>query len=512
MKNISFIFLMLLPVIALGQSRYVDVDVWQNGLYVGTVEMMAEYKDDYADGLKVAMDKYIRYLEEKETKERAEKQRNELNQRLKKLGIGAVPSWMGSAAMEGYAQALERQIYREKQAKIEAEEKARRNATIKNAIESDIMNAYDYAKNITLNYKKELGIKKGSGYFKLPTMLFESQGKGKFVRQEGNVQMIYQFFWPGERNIDYADRYKNYERFSNEKVKNGESWGNIIISRETVYRNTGISATIEWEDEYDNGVRAYYGAEDSNGIDYSVYIESRANKNEASRQDLRRVFDFYKPLLEKCIANSRVTIKKLMNETVILDTEKTKKESKGTSISNSSQKKSSNKEKENKIIYAENKNKLLAEEYFAEGLTLKNQKKYTEALISFNMSVKINPDLMEGYFNIGLMNWLLDNNEEAINNFTKALEFKTDYKPSVPILYLSRGRAKYDQELYSSAIMDLNKSIELRVDDYEAYVFRAKCKIRLGEGEEACLDLKKAKNLGYLEADQLIRYYCQQKK
>jgi len=167
--------------------------------------------------------------------------------------------------------------------------------------------------------------------------------------------------------------------------------------------------------------------------------------------------------------------------------------------------------KENKTIYVENKNKLSAEEFFVEGLTLKNQKKYLEALVSFKMSVKINSDFMEGYFNIGLMNWLLHNNLEAINNFTKALKFKSDYKPSVPILYLSRGRAKYDEELYSSAIMDLNKSIELRADDYEAYVFRAKCKIQLGESEEACLDLKKAENLGYLEANQLIRYYCQVK-
>jgi len=97
------LLLLLVPAIALGQSRYVDVEVWQNGTYVGTVEMQAEFKDNYANGYEVAMDRYIQYLEEKETKERAERQRSALNERLKKLGIGPVPSYMGSAALEGYA-------------------------------------------------------------------------------------------------------------------------------------------------------------------------------------------------------------------------------------------------------------------------------------------------------------------------------------------------------------------------------------------------------------------------
>jgi len=118
MKKLLFV-LLLVPAIALGQSRYVDVEVWQNGTYVGTVEMQAEYKDDYANGYEVAMDRYIQYLEEKETKERAERQRNALNERLKKLGIGPVPSYMGSAALEGYALARESANRSREQARIQ---------------------------------------------------------------------------------------------------------------------------------------------------------------------------------------------------------------------------------------------------------------------------------------------------------------------------------------------------------------------------------------------------------
>ena len=46
--------------------------------------------------------------------------------------------------------------------------------------------------------------------------------------------------------------------------------------------------------------------------------------------------------------------------------------------------------KEIKTIYVENKNTLSAEEYFVEGLKLRNQGKYLEDLVNFNILVKIN--------------------------------------------------------------------------------------------------------------------------
>ena len=407
------LLLLLVPAIAIGQSRYVDVEVWQNGTYVGTVEMQAEFKDDYANGYEVAMDRYIQYLEEKETKERAERQRNALNERLKKLGIGPVPSYMGSAALEGYALARESAIASEKYA-------AEKVKIMNSAIKSNIMNAYDYASNITLKYKKELGIKKGSGYYIIPDMLFESQGngtEGKYVRQEGNIQMIYEFIWPGERNIDFADRYKQYERFSNAKMQNGESWGNIVISRERIYGNTGIAATIEWEDEYDRGVGAYYGAEDSNGIDYTVYIESRGNKNEVSKEQIKRVFDYYKPLLEKCIANSRVTVKKLMNETVILETKKTKnKPKKNTSAKSSSQ---------NKSIVTNSKTS-----YLMLSLSYMKQKDYVNALKNIDKDIVRNPENYESYRIKAMITGYIEGYEEFDKSYQIYLQKLKDFDDS----------------------------------------------------------------------------------
>ena len=44
-------------------------------------------------------------------------------------------------------------------------------------------------------------------------------------------------------------------------------------------------------------VFGYIGAEDSNGIDY--WVGQRADKNDVERNEMKKVFNFYKPL-ERC--------------------------------------------------------------------------------------------------------------------------------------------------------------------------------------------------------------------
>lgn len=115
MRKLIFL-LLFFPLISYaqyGESRYVKIGVVdQYGNSIGTLSMMARHVDTYSNGYEVAVDRYIQYLKEKETKERAERQRNALNQRLRGLGISEVPSWdtngIYAAAMQGYASSVER--------------------------------------------------------------------------------------------------------------------------------------------------------------------------------------------------------------------------------------------------------------------------------------------------------------------------------------------------------------------------------------------------------------------
>lgn len=104
------LLLLCIPLISFGQygeSRNVEIDVVdQYGNSIGTMSMRARYVDSYSNGLEVAVDKYIQYLEEKETREQAEKKFNQLNSRLSNVGMSKVPSWAKGTAVQAASEAM----------------------------------------------------------------------------------------------------------------------------------------------------------------------------------------------------------------------------------------------------------------------------------------------------------------------------------------------------------------------------------------------------------------------
>ena len=95
MKNILLI-LLIAPLYLFSQN-YTRVTVYdESGNDLGTYNIQS----DYTKSVNMAIDKYIRYLEEVESKEFAERNKQRLQSRLKELGM---PSYLKStAAIEGY--------------------------------------------------------------------------------------------------------------------------------------------------------------------------------------------------------------------------------------------------------------------------------------------------------------------------------------------------------------------------------------------------------------------------
>ena len=227
-----------------------------------------------------------------------------------------------TSGVEAFYESLEKGI----KANKEYEDKMRRKEIeINNAVKSDIMNAFQYSNKIPFTYKNQGGIKSGEGYALIPTMVFKPEGLGKFIKYDGLVKITYNLFLPSEKNIDVIGTIKNYENLSYNKFNTNENWEQTIITPKIVYGVRGVSATVYWEDQYDRGIRIYYGAEDSNGIDYWVEVEGRADKNDVERNEMKKVFNFYKPLLERCIANSNVNVKKLISEKEKIKIEESKR-------------------------------------------------------------------------------------------------------------------------------------------------------------------------------------------
>ena len=74
--------------------------------------------------------------------------------------------------------------------------------------------------------------------------------------------------------------------------------------------------------------------------------------------------------------------------------------------------------------------------------------------------------------------------------------------------YFNKGTTKAEKGDYRGAIQDYNKAIEFKPKYFEAYYNRGIAKIQLGQKDSGCLDLSKAGELGYMDAYDAIKEYC----
>ena len=74
--------------------------------------------------------------------------------------------------------------------------------------------------------------------------------------------------------------------------------------------------------------------------------------------------------------------------------------------------------------------------------------------------------------------------------------------------YFNRGLAKFFLEDYQGAILDFTEAIELYSKDEGSYYYRGFAKLKLNQKENACLDLSKAGELGFPDAYETIKEYC----
>ena len=75
--------------------------------------------------------------------------------------------------------------------------------------------------------------------------------------------------------------------------------------------------------------------------------------------------------------------------------------------------------------------------------------------------------------------------------------------------YINSARTKLDLGDYTGAIQDYTNFITLNPDDALAYCTRGAAKYNLGDKNGCCLDFSKAGELGYEDAYDLIKKYCQ---
>ena len=134
-------------------------------------------------------------------------------------------------------------------------------------------------------------------------------------------------------------------------------------------------------------------------------------------------------------------------------------------------------------------NELAARAWFSIGYLAFFGKLDLEMTINaYDKALRLNPDLVEAYYNRGLAKLPLGQWEAAIADFDTTIARKPDYAQA----YYSRGFAKGVLGQYEAAIADYDAAIAQRPDYPEAYYSRGMTKEALGQWEPAIADFDAA--------------------
>lgn len=181
----------------------------------------------------------------------------------------------------------------------------------------------------------------------------------------------------------------------------------------------------------------------------------------------------------------------------------------------------------------------------------KSPRDFKGAIEDFDKAIASNPTFIQAFQNRGYAKANIQDFMGAIADYNKELEIKDSnpiyHNDNNDDVYNNRGVAKYNLKDYSGAASDFNKAIELNsgesihrlykanslyqlkdfmgvitecnymiesfhfnnYDKNDAYYWRGLAKIQIGQKESGCLDLSKAGELGFKEAYEAIKKYCQ---
>ncbi len=163
--------------------------------------------------------------------------------------------------------------------------------------------------------------------------------------------------------------------------------------------------------------------------------------------------------------------------------------------------------------------------------------KYKKSLADINKAIELNSNVLSLYYDKALYEFSLKNYEKALNNVQFYLKyFYKDYKA----LFLC-GQIYYEQKDYLNALLSFNKTLKLHVcakyfvargntylktktykyaeHDYamaldlnpkmgNVYFNKGIARLQQGNKKGACYDFMKARDNGYMKADDYLKRYC----
>ena len=144
------------------------------------------------------------------------------------------------------------------------------------------------------------------------------------------------------------------------------------------------------------------------------------------------------------------------------------------------------------------------EGYFVKGMAKSEMQDYLGATEILKKVVEVDEENSAGYYQMARNFLLLKENNKALKNLNKALEYDSKNYQALDM----RAEIKYINHDYANAIIDCNSVIQLDEETKFAYLTRGKSNLKLGLKKDACADFKKALELGNKAAEELIGKNC----
>lgn len=145
-----------------------------------------------------------------------------------------------------------------------------------------------------------------------------------------------------------------------------------------------------------------------------------------------------------------------------------------------------------------------AEAYYNRGNLKAKTKDFVGAMNDYKKAIVLNPEFHPAYTQLGTLKAMMNQMDEAMQYFNKALEIKPDFTEAL----LNRGIAEISLRDYKGAVRDFSKVTEINPSDAYAWFNKGIAELNLSMKDKACADIKKSLDLGYKEAESVLKQVC----
>lgn len=147
--------------------------------------------------------------------------------------------------------------------------------------------------------------------------------------------------------------------------------------------------------------------------------------------------------------------------------------------------------------------------YLQKQRVLHNLGRYDEAMITLSNAITFFQDSMNLIYSRGVEKHYLGDNSGAMTDLNFAIKSNKLDSSDLSYAYRFRGSIYQVKDSLDKAINDLTAAINFNPKDELAYADRADLFRKKGEKDKACMDYRKAAELGYILMFENIKEYCE---